>query len=403
VKILYVLGFLPTYVHREIAELVKMGHDIHVLLPEESTNASHKLWNDITGSKCSCSISRCMPFRLFTSSSMPLFFPFLHSLPHLTVFLSSLKEGETRYFLTANETCRALPKGWIPNVIHSHFAKDQAHIARILSKLLKMPYLITTHATDIFVPKDTERLKRVLRDAHAVVTISDFNKSYMRERGFTNKDATVVKLGVNRAELPERVNPSSLANGVCVASGLVEKKGIEVLLMAVSDLKEEFPQLHIKIIGSDPDGTLLNDYRLRSERLPVEFTGALPSSKTLKIVSEAGFFVLPCVRSSTGDMDGIPVSIMEAMAMGVPVVSTAISGIPELITHGETGLLARPGSPESLTEMIQRMLASPEEAEEMGRRGRERVLSLHSPQRSARELTEVFNRAVEAHRKGAKK
>ena len=85
------------------------------------------------------------------------------------------------------------------------------------------------------------------------------------------------------------------------------------------------------------------------------------------------------------------------------MVSTAISGIPELITHGETGLLARPGSPESLTEMIQRMLASPEEAEEMGRRGRERVLSLHSPQRSARELTEVFNRAVEAHRKGAKK
>lgn len=405
-RILYILGFLPTYVKWEMEALAREGHQVLALLPSETGGGpTHRLWNSITGTGETAGVStlRIMPFELFVSPVPALAGPSIRSLARFSGMIKALSAGEFRYFLAASETLRRLPGDWRPDHIHAHFAGDQAHIAGILADLLDRSYTVTTHATDIFVPRRPDRLRSVLADASEVVTISDFNRKYMKETGILRGNARVIRLGVPTGHLPERTVEAESPPGVCTASGLVEKKGVDALLEAAGLMKEKFPDLRFRIIGSDPEGTVLKQCRERAQGMPVEFAGVLTSGETLREVSRARFFVLPCVRSSTGDMDGIPVSIMEAMAMGVPVVSTAISGIPELITHGETGLLARPGSPESLAEMIERLLASPEEAEAMGKRGRARVLALHSPGRSARELTEVFNCAVDAHRKGAKK
>ena len=405
-RILYVLGFLPTYVKWEIEALARMGNEVLALLPfDDEGGTTHHLWNSITGTGEAegVSILQIMPFELLVSPVSSLALPVFRAMTRFPGMVKAISAGEFRYFLAASETLRRLPGGWRPEHVHAHFAGDQAHVARMLASFMGTGYTVTTHATDIFVPRRPDRLRSVLADASEVVTISDFNRDYMKKTGILQGNARVIRLGIPTGHLPLRAAEEQCAPVVCTASGLVEKKGVDVLLEAAGLLKEKYPDLRFRIIGSDPEGRVLNDCREGCKGEPVEFAGVLTSEKALTEVSRARFFVLPCVRSSTGDMDGIPVSIMEAMAMGVPVVSTAISGIPELITHGETGLLARPGSPESLAEMIQRLLASPEEAEAMGRRGRERVLSLHSPQRSARELTEVFNRAVEAHRKGAKK
>lgn len=401
-KILYVLGFLPTYVKREIESLSEAGNEIIAVLPSrESNDRTAALWESITkeGGRGKADFLRVMPFHLFLGSPLKLLKPWAVSLRHPGFMCRSIPEGEFRYFLAASETLKKLPEGWIPDVIHAHFAGDQAHIARIMSGITGVPYSLTTHATDIFTPRNPARLKRVLRDASAVLTISDYNRKFLRDAGLFTGDVTVVKLGMDTENLPARTTVHSSPEGVCIASGLVEKKGVEVLLKAAGILSEKYPDLSFRVIGSDPAARLLEKYRSEARELPVEFTGALSSEMALAAVADATFFVLPCIQAANGDRDGIPVALMEAMGMGVPAVSTGISGIPELIDHGRNGLLADPGSPESLAEMIGRLLDYPEEAEAMGIRGRNSVLALHSPGDSAEAVLGVFS---ELTREGGK-
>ena len=396
-KILYVLGFLPTYVKREIEALSEEGADITVLLPSEKSGSStSNFWQSIAGDpgKGSVTTLRVMPFQLFLCSPFRLSGPLSGSLKHMKTLISSLMHGEFRYFLAASETLKKLPPGWKPDVIHAHFACDQAHIARIISRITGVPYTVTTHATDIFTPVKVERLKRVLSDAAAVLTISEYNRKYLRESGLFNGEVTVAKLGIDTETLPERKTGQGKQIGVCTASGLVEKKGVDVLIKAADMMKKEFPDLRFRVIGSDPDGIILANCREKVRDLPVEFTGTMSSSETLEAVAGAAFFVLPCVEAENGDKDGIPVALMEAMGMGVPSVSTSLSGIPELIVHGSTGFLADPGSPESLVDMIKKILESPERAEAMGRRGTDRVRELHSPEISAKKLMKVLEKVI---------
>lgn len=403
-RILYVLGFLPTYVQREIDSLADAGHDIVVLLPsEEALNVTAALWKDITNhaERQTVTVHRIIPFQYLTSPLRLLLKPLLLSLEHLLHLYKSLKESEFRFFLTASDTLRSLGNEWIPDVVHTHFAKDQAHIARIMAGIMGVPYTVTTHATDIFVPQSTSRLKRVLRDAGAVITISNFNKIYMAEKEFASGNVEVIRLGIDPASLPERATDTTKQEGICVASGLVEKKGLDVLLKSAELLVDKFPELTFKVVGSDPGGILLNEFRIKAKNLPVHFLGILSSRETLKLVAEAPFFVLPCVRASNGDMDGIPVSVMEAMGIGVPVVSSRISGIPELIENEKSGFLAIPGSAESLAEAICRVLQSHEFSENIANNGREKLLLLHSPDSAAQELTKIFGR-LQRESKGRK-
>ena len=396
-KILYVLGFLPTYVKREIEALSEEGVDMTVLLPSENSGSSTSdFWQSITEDPGRGGVAtlRVMPFHLFLCSPFKLCPPLSRSLKHLRSLISSLFHGEFRYFLAASETLKKLPQGWKPDVIHTHFAGDQAHVARIISRFIGVPYTVTTHATDIFAPGRVERLKRVLRDAAEVLTISEYNRRYLRDNDLYQGEVTVAKLGIDTDSLPVRKTVHEKQIGVCTASGLVEKKGVDVLIKAADMMKKGFPDLRFRVIGSDPDGIILANYREKVRDLPVEFTGALSSSETLEAVACAGFFVLPCIEAGNGDKDGIPVALMEAMGMGVPSVSTSLSGIPELIVHGTCGFLADPGSPESLVEMIKKILGSPDKAEAMGKRGIDRVRNLHSPEISAKKLMKVLERVV---------
>ncbi len=170
---------------------------------------------------------------------------------------------------------------------------------------------------------------------------------------------------------------------------------MDILLEAAKLLREEYPSLRFTVIGSDPGGKLLAEYRERAQGLPVEFTGTLSSNETMNILAGASMFVLPCVRAGNGDLDGIPVSLMEAMGIGVPSVSTRVSGIPELIEHGGSGLLAESGSREDLARMIRRILENPGEAREMGRAGRERVQKQHSAEGASAVLLETFEKLTD--------
>jgi len=402
VKILYVLEFLPPYVKREIESVAGKGNQVTVILPAgETPGETSALWDKITcdPSSAGTGILRCLRLDLLTASPCALVRAALQNIRHLPLFLASLREGEFRFAVAAADAVRKL-NGLQPDVIHAHFALDAAQISRKMAAILKTPYAVTTHATDIFVPRNTNRLKKVLRDAASVLTISKYNRKYLADNCLFKGDVTVSKLGLDVSELPAGKVSFEGTDGICIASGLVPKKGVDVLLKASEKLKDSFPELKFTVVGSDPDGSLLEKYREEASHLPVHFTGALTSEETLRLTSSGDFFVLPCVEAPDGDRDGIPVALMEAMGMGIPCISTSLSGIPELIEHGKSGLLANPGSPESLADMIESLLMDPEKAAAMGKRGKDKVILEHSPEQQAVTLTELFRRIGRFPQKG---
>jgi glycosyltransferase involved in cell wall biosynthesis len=391
------LGFLPPYVKREVDALSAAGVDVSIVLPEKTAgNRPADFWSGISPNPAGSSVSvlRTLRFNWLTDPVKHLVFPLLKALRFTKALVRSLKEGEFRYFVIASDFVLQMDSSDKPDIIHAHFALDNAHVARIAAYIMNVPYTVTTHATDIFVPRSENRLQRVLSSAAAVFTISQYNIDFLVNQGLCRKDIVVVRLGLNTSELPERRQPPEEGLAVCVASGLVPKKGIPVLLEAAAILQRRGAGCKLKVVGSDAAGTELKRYRNTDYEFPVEFPGALNSVETLEAVSTAALFVLPCVQAKNGDRDGIPVALMEAMGMGVPCISSRISGIPELIHSGVNGILIEPGSPEELADAIQEMLADRESARRMGLAGRKKIATDHSSKKQASILFSNFRRII---------
>jgi glycosyltransferase involved in cell wall biosynthesis len=398
-RVLYLLGFLPPYIRREIDALSSAGIDTTVLLPEKSTgNRPADFWNTISLSQANSTVTveNTLEFKLLTCRAYRLFFPALKSVRFLKSLFLSLRNKEFRYFLIASTAASAIKIK--PDIIHAHFALDNAHVARIMAEILNVPYTVTTHATDIFVPRSESRLARVLKKAAAVFTISEYNIDFLMRFGLCRNSITVLKLGLNTLELPERKQPPDIPHAVCTASGLVPKKGIPILMDAMRLLKQKGVDCRLTVIGSDPDGILLEKYREQSTDIPVAFAGLIASGKTLGLVSSASFFVLPCVEAENGDRDGIPVALTEAMGIGIPCISTEISGIPELINSEVSGILVKPGSPGELADAMEKLISQPETAGKLGLEGRRKIISDHSTGRQIGIMLAEFRKILAERR-----
>ncbi len=400
-KILYVLGFLPPYVTREIEAVASSGHDISVLLPElRERNTTADFWNGISNDpkNNSVTVNRTLEFKYLTCSAKRLIVPFFKSFRFPKAMLRSFRNKEFRYFIVASSAVAEIDHSSKPDIIHAHFAHDNAHIARIIADILKVPYSVTAHAADIFVPDSTVRLRRVLQKAAVVFTISQYNISHLVKYGLPREKIVVARLGLDTAELPGRKKTVLAPLAVCTASGLVAKKGVPVLIEAMRLLQKRGTDCTLTIIGADPDEKILKKYRSSNTDLPINFAGVLRSDETLSIVSAASFFVLPCMEAPNGDKDGIPVALMEAMGMGVPCISTRVSGIPELIENNISGILVKPGSPEELADAMEAMLYGNEKADRLGDSGRGKILANHLPSKQAHILVKNFVR-ITAERK----
>lgn len=401
----YVLDFLPTYVAGEIRELAEQGVSIRVHLPGETPVTA--LWDRVVGDcPVGCTrdlkLSWCgLPALRFLSKAMPCLLRALirHPLTAGSLLFKSLGTGTFRYFAVAVRLCE-VPDIRNSAVIHAHFAKDSAHIARYASALTGVPFTVTTHATDIFCPQNSGWVALLLRDAAGVHTISGFNRDYMAERwgGELRKRITVARLGIDPGSLPERVLTGGVPSLVCTASGLVPKKGLAVLIDACEILAERGVDFTCSVIGSDPGGDRLETFRReagnRGLGRRVLMEGLLSAGETLARVSSCSVFVMPSVAAPNGDKDGIPVSLMEAMGIGVPSVSTRLSGIPELMEDGVSGLLVEPADPHALADALERLLTDTALAERLGAAGRLKVRSDFTVSRYAHDLMAFWGRSV---------
>ncbi|HRW30005.1 MAG TPA: glycosyltransferase family 4 protein, partial [Emcibacteraceae bacterium] len=236
------------------------------------------------------------------------------------------------------------------NHVHVHFANVPCQVAMYASAISNIPFTVTSHANDIF--EHGLLLKRKAERAKYFVTISDFNRRFLMEIGLLAAKIRIVRCGVDlKYEGAEKETSNKIR--LCSLGRLVEKKGMLTLIDAVAILKEKGKAVSLSIAGDGPEREQIEN-RINEKNLSdcVEMIGALDNKDVGPWMAKHDIFVLACQKDRNGDMDGIPVVLMEAMMLGLSVISTRISGIPELVINGETGLLVEPKDPEALADAI---------------------------------------------------
>jgi colanic acid/amylovoran biosynthesis glycosyltransferase len=255
--------------------------------------------------------------------------------------------------------------------LHAHFADRAATIALVASRLLDKPYSLSIHAgADIFVRPVLLREK--IQEARHVVTCTEHNRKHVLSivgHDLRHKVSHVrhgLDLDVYPAATPRGDLPLILSVGQ-----LAERKGFAGLIRALRVLSDEGYEFRCRIVGEGPQRSELEALVAElSLEVVVELCGALGHEQVIEEYSRATMFVLPCTRTPTGDVDGIPNVLAEAMASRLPVVTSDLPAIREIVRDRKSGLLVTPGDVTSLVTAIRRLLGDPELREELGRRGR---------------------------------
>ena len=257
--------------------------------------------------------------------------------------------------------------------LHVHFAHTPAQIAMYASAFSGIPFSITAHANDIF-----ERgllLARKARRSAKMLTVSDFNREFLLSLGVPPEKLAIVRCGVIFGRRPEHARGGAdTVFRIGTLCRLVEKKGVDDLLRAVAMLRKKATPVRAVIVGEGPQRDALE--RLSRELGLddcVEFAGAMEHGAVVEWLRSLDVFVLACRKDANGDMDGIPVSLMEAMSQEIAAISTRLSGIPELVVHERTGLLASPADPADLARQMQRLASDPDLRAALARAGAEHV------------------------------
>ena len=242
--------------------------------------------------------------------------------------------------------------------VHAHFAGMAARTAFWINKFFPITFSFTAHANDIFAPRQFEiGLDKLVDTARTIVTPTDYAAQFLRER-FPSCAGRIHRIynGLDLAEFG-RADFSSTLPLIITVGRWIPKKGFSDLIRACALLAGRGKSFKCEIIG---EGPLENELREQIEALGLRnhviLTGAKPQPELRRRLSAANVFVLPSVIDPNGGMDNLPTVIMEAMATGLPVVSTNIGGIPEMVVENETGFLVPAGDSTALAAAVEKLI-----------------------------------------------
>lgn len=273
--------------------------------------------------------------------------------------------------------------------IHADFADDTATVAWIVHRMTGASYSFRSHTS--FNP---QLMARKVRDASLVLSISRYDRERLLEQaGADCADKIVVNyLGVNPEEwLPEPGAVRSNELIVCIGT-LQEKKGQRVLVKACEILRRKGVRFTCWLVGDGPDrGVVSDEVARRGLGSTVEIKGYLDHKRVKEVMRGAAVVCLPCTVARNGDTDGIPVVLMEAMALGRPCVSTPVSGVPELIEDGVDGLLVPPDDAPALANAIASLLKDQAACDRLGAAAREKILRCFDIRKNAAEAAALLH------------
>lgn len=298
----------------------------------------------------------------------------------------------------AAEVARLARKAGITH-LHAHFGSDPTTVALLAARELGGTFSYTAHARDIYhtyvTPEiDAAKRRAKLSEAAFTVTVSDCNAGHLTE--LCPEAADRIHRVYNGIDLLLFSPAEEAAPGRILAVGrLVEKKGFAVLVDACALLRDRGMDFDCRIIG---DGPLQGALQAQIDALDlagrVTLAGPMPQEQLAAELGTAAIAVLPCVITPDGDRDGLPTVLLEAMGKAIPVVTTTVTGGPEIVAEGETGLLCDPGDPVGLADALETLLRDPHRARAMGRAGRLRAERLFDLTTNVAQLTGHFSRVA---------
>lgn len=285
-----------------------------------------------------------------------------------------------------------------PALIHAHFAVDGA-AALPIARALGVPLVVTLHGYDVTSSDEalarSEEGRLYLRrrgelwgEAAKFLCVSKFIREKAIERGFPEEKLQVHRTGIDLGVF-DGVSGERDRNLVVFTGRLVEKKGCRYLLEALQLVRREHPGVRLAILGAGPLGAELRA-QAAEVGLACEFLGAQPPEIVRRYLARARVFCVPSVRAASGDSEGLGMVFAEAQAMGTPVVSFAHGGIPEVVLHGETGLLAAEGDSRELAVHLDTMLGDDEVWRGYSERGRRWIREAFDLRRQTDLLEDVY-------------
>lgn len=284
--------------------------------------------------------------------------------------------------------------------LHAHSAEGPALVSMFVHELTGVPYTFTAHPGDVSAYAQPRLLRAEVARAEAVITLCEDDRQYVSDQvdPAERHKLSCIYSGIDLRRFPYR-SPADAERepGLVLSVGrLTEHNGFEDLLAAADMLRRMGKEFRLEIIGDGPlRGALEAEVRRLNLQSRVTLRGEQPPDIVQEAYRRATAFVLPCVVTPAGDCDGIPTVLMEAMASGLPVISTAILGIPELINAGREGTVVAPHDPVMLSRVIDRVLNDLWLRERLASAARGKIEERFTIERTAVELLVIFRQKPE--------
>jgi len=407
-SLIYILSNMQSFVKNEINSLKEEGVRVKPILlgrpPERGKGGWHYIVEGYDYPLFVSEPTTLVPRLLSLARGFLYLMSYgkIHSVPAVAVKMLGDCSGKRMAFYRfryASEIASRIIT-YRPQRIVTHFAWGNAYVSAYVARLLNVPLSITVHADDIFGLDLKEKvcLKWLFEQAEKVVTISGYNKRYLVSKKLCQPNKICVihcGIPIDKFKFSHYRPNDDIFRIVTLPSGFVEKKGLSVLLEAIKLLTAENKRIECLVVGDD----FYSDRKRKYEEVVqamnlgshIRFLGAVPQSTLMDLYKDCDAFVLPCLKTYNGKMDGIPVSLMEAMAIGLPVISTKISGIPELIEDGKEGLLVKPRDTEGLAKAIQLLIRRQIDVEKITIAARMKVEKEFNSPIIAREIIEKLH------------
>jgi colanic acid/amylovoran biosynthesis glycosyltransferase len=290
-----------------------------------------------------------------------------------------------------------------PRLVHAHFGRGGA-LALPIARILGLPLVVHYHGGDATKDKHyrrgliptiyQKRLANLQREASLIICVSDFIRDRLLARGFPPEKLFVHRYGVEMEDAKEPPEPVATKEPYLLFAGrFVEKKGIGFLIEAMRRLEAEGKNVRLELVG---DGDIAGDLKRQAAGLQkVSFLGWLPNRELRQRMRGALAVCVPSVEAASGDAEGLPNVVLEAMASGAPVVATHHAGIGEAVEDGRTGLLVPSGDVDALTTALQRLIDAPAAARAMGREARRAACEKFDAMTQSRRLEEKLLEVIE--------
>ena len=280
------------------------------------------------------------------------------------------------------------------DIILAHYMTWAGMVAMQIARLFRKPFAVTSHAYDIFIDPDINKIKKIAEEAAALITISDFNKNYLTDLlgKEYRKKINIIRCGVdiNRFKKNSGYNGDNITIMTC--GRLVEKKGMLDTIRAFSLIADRYERVYLTIVG---DGPLKNEIIQVTKNNGIDdrlkIIGQLSKNEIEQQFSKSDIFLLPSKTAKNGDREGLPVAILEAMAARLPVISTKHTGIAEAVKDNVSGFIVEEGDVESIAQKLEILIRDKDLRVKMGEKGHGIVKKHFNIKNEINKLEELIN------------